>query len=40
MGGAEDWNPAWVVAPGEVLAEAIQELDMTQAELGRRMARP
>jgi HTH-type transcriptional regulator/antitoxin HigA len=34
------WNPEWAVAPGEVLVEALEERAMTQAELGRRMARP
>lgn len=34
------WNPTWAVAPGEVLVEALEERGMTQAELGRRMARP
>jgi HTH-type transcriptional regulator / antitoxin HigA len=36
----EDWNPQWIVPPGEVLVEALEERGMTQAELGRRMARP
>ena len=35
-----NWNPTWVVSPGEVLTEALEERGMTQAELGRRMARP
>lgn len=34
------WNPTWVVPPGEILVEALEERGMTQAELGRRMARP
>ena len=34
------WNPTWAVSPGEVLVEALEERDMTQAELARRMARP
>jgi HTH-type transcriptional regulator/antitoxin HigA len=34
------WNPSWAVSPGEVLVEALEERDMTQAELARRMARP
>ena len=34
------WNPSWSVSPGEVLVEALEERDMTQAELARRMARP
>jgi addiction module HigA family antidote len=36
----ERWTPTWVVPPGEILAEALEERGMTQAELGRRMARP
>lgn len=34
------WAPEWSVAPGELLAEALQEREMTQAELARRMGRP
>jgi HTH-type transcriptional regulator/antitoxin HigA len=34
------WNPSWAVSPGEVLSEALEERGMSQAELGRRMARP
>jgi HTH-type transcriptional regulator / antitoxin HigA len=34
------WHPDWAVAPGDVLAEALEERAMSQAELGRRMARP
>lgn len=34
------WNPTWAVSPGEVLSEALEERGMSQAELGRRMARP
>ncbi|MBA3687619.1 MAG: HigA family addiction module antidote protein [Chloroflexi bacterium] len=34
------WTPEWLVAPGEVLVEALEERGMSQAELGRRMARP
>jgi addiction module HigA family antidote len=30
----------WAVAPGEVLAEALEERDMSQSELARRMGRP
>lgn len=33
-------NPTWVVSPGEILSEALEERGMTQTELGRRMARP
>lgn len=34
------WSPTWAVSPGEVLTEALEERGMSQAELGRRMARP
>lgn len=34
------WSPTWAVSPGEVLTEALDERGMSQAELGRRMARP
>lgn len=34
------WSPEWGVAPGEILQEALEERDMTQAELARRMDRP
>jgi addiction module HigA family antidote len=34
------WSPDWVVAPGELLVEALAERGMTQAELARRIARP
>lgn len=34
------WTPDWAVPPGEVLAEALAERRMTQAELARRMGRP
>lgn len=34
------WAPDWAVAPGEVLAEVLEERAMSQAELARRMARP
>lgn len=30
----------WAIAPGEYLAEVLEELDMSQAELSRRMGRP
>jgi addiction module HigA family antidote len=40
MADTANWHPEWVVAPGEVLVEALEERGMTQAELGRRMARP
>lgn len=34
------WQPDWAVAPGEILAEVIQERGMSQSELARRMGRP
>jgi HTH-type transcriptional regulator / antitoxin HigA len=34
------WTPEWALPPGEVLAEALEELGMSQAELARRTARP
>jgi HTH-type transcriptional regulator/antitoxin HigA len=34
------WTPDWTVAPGEVLAEALSDRGMSQAELSRRIARP
>jgi HTH-type transcriptional regulator/antitoxin HigA len=33
-------QPDWIVPPGEILAEALGERAMTQAELSRRTARP
>jgi HTH-type transcriptional regulator / antitoxin HigA len=34
------WQPDWVQTPGEILTEALQERDMTQSDLARRMGRP
>jgi HTH-type transcriptional regulator / antitoxin HigA len=34
------WEPNWVVAPGEILLEALQDRGMSQSELARRTARP
>jgi addiction module HigA family antidote len=34
------WKPTWAVSPGEILVEALDERGMSQADLGRRMARP
>ena len=34
------WQPNWAVPPGEILLEALQDRDMTQAELAQRTARP
>ena len=37
---AEPWSPNWAVAPGEILAEVLEERGISQAELARRMDRP
>jgi addiction module HigA family antidote len=37
---AKAWQPNWVVAPGEILLEALNDRGMTQAELAQRTARP
>jgi addiction module HigA family antidote len=37
---ATRWQPDWSVPPGDLLAEALEERSMTQAELARRMGRP
>lgn len=34
------WRPNWAIPPGELLAEALEERGMSQAELARRMNRP
>lgn len=34
------WEPDWAVSPGEVLLEALEERELSQAELARRMDRP
>src|SRR4051794_40754851 len=34
------WQRDWVVLPGEILLEALEERDMSQSELARRMGRP
>jgi len=34
------WQRDWAVAPGEILQEALEERDMSQSELARRMGRP
>jgi HTH-type transcriptional regulator/antitoxin HigA len=34
------WQPDWVVPPGEILLEALQDRDMTQSELAQRLGRP
>ncbi|MEK6225542.1 MAG: HigA family addiction module antitoxin [Chloroflexota bacterium] len=34
------WQPEWSVPPGEILAEALEERAMSQAELARRLDRP
>lgn len=40
MTDPNNWSPDWAVRPGDVLVDALEERGMTQAELGRRMARP
>jgi len=35
-----NWQPQWAVAPGEVLAESLEERGMSQVELARRTGRP
>lgn len=37
---AQQWTPDWAVAPGELLAEALEERQLSQTELARRMDRP
>jgi HTH-type transcriptional regulator/antitoxin HigA len=37
---AKAWQPNWLVAPGEILLEALSDRGMTQAELAQRTARP
>lgn len=34
------WQPDWAVPPGDVLSEALNDRDMSQSELARRMDRP
>lgn len=34
------WQRDWAVTPGEILQEALEERDMSQSELARRMGRP
>ena len=34
------WEPDWLVAPGEILLEALQDREMTQSELAQRLGRP
>jgi HTH-type transcriptional regulator / antitoxin HigA len=34
------WSPGWAVMPGEVLEEALEDREMSQAELARRTGRP
>src|SRR5260370_21468883 len=33
------WQRDWAVAPGEILLEALQDRDMSQSQLARRMGR-
>src|SRR4051812_33780621 len=37
---ASAWSADWAVPPGEILAEALVEREMTQSELATRLARP
>lgn len=37
---SSDFHPDWSIPPGEILAEALEERGMSQAELARRMDRP
>jgi HTH-type transcriptional regulator / antitoxin HigA len=34
------WQPGWVVAPGEILLDALQDREMNQSELAHRLGRP
>ncbi len=34
------WQPEWAVMPGELLLEALEDRDMSQSDLARRMGRP
>jgi addiction module HigA family antidote len=34
------WQRDWAVSPGEILQEALEDRDMSQSELARRMGRP
>src|SRR2546430_747621 len=34
------WQRDWAVAPGAILQEALQDRDMSQSEIARRMGRP
>lgn len=34
------WRPNWSVVPGEILAEALDDREMSQSDLARRMGRP
>lgn len=40
MANRSPWTPDWVVAPGEILLESLEERGLSQAELARRMDRP
>src|SRR4051812_31605832 len=39
-GVSTSWRPEWTISPGEILAEALEDRAMSQAELARRMDRP
>jgi HTH-type transcriptional regulator/antitoxin HigA len=34
------WQPDWVVTPGDLLLETLDDREMTQSDLARRMGRP
>ena len=34
------WRPDWIVTPGDILLEALEDRSMTQSELARRAGRP
>ncbi|MDQ8043650.1 MAG: HigA family addiction module antitoxin [Solirubrobacteraceae bacterium] len=40
MASTNTWQPNWALLPGEVLAEELENRDMSQSELARRMGRP
>lgn len=40
VNGVRRWQPQWAIAPGEILAEALEERAMSQVELARRTGRP
>lgn len=40
MASKSSWTPDWAVPPGDILLEALEERDLSQSELARRMDRP